>query len=479
LNCKRVFTHCALQIAIVLYTNDIIFVQNLMIYSKKAFTFVELIIVVWVISLLGIIWVTQYVDYASKIRDASRLSQVTEIYNGIEASIINNRLDTPGNQIEIISNGKLLWYQGDISTSMLESIDFTAQWVDPKTNQYYSVLMDKNKKNFQIMGFLENYNEFESEEDEYIWNTSPLDKNVIIKWENLWILTDNFWVPVQRINFLNWKLDISTTQDEYISFFSNNYINTGTWSTHDVLKTVLKRWRLYEGSCNNILSNDDSLEKRDWVYAIGTTSWEIIEVYCNMTFEWWGWTLFYANNGSNNSTIKKSYVSMRDDVIQNDENVYDLTDYDFEYLAWVLDYRNISSDDQVELLAVNRNEFLNGSWVRAVFSNKEIFNWALWNDILWANTWGDQCIDIINNGEISYYFPDWTTYLNLKQVSKHNWANIWISHSNDPCNWYSGSVSPHLLFYVANYSNNTQRTRSTIAWLWQWWWDNQYRYFMR
>lgn len=437
--------------------------------TKQWFTFVELIVAVIIIALLWVIGVAQFVDRWASIRDASRVAQMSEIFSAITSHNITNRIPVPNNKVNITASGQLIWYQWDIGDVLLETINFNGDGIDPRTQEYYSIILDKNKKNFQILWFLENENEFA---------VSQNTNNVIVKWNQLWVLMDEYGLPIQRTNQLSGILDIQNTPNTFISVFSEQHSIKWNGEQLWLLKTVFKQWGIYKNSCKKALWNDDSLLNRDGKYVIGIDNSQVVEVYCNMTFDWWWWTLFYANNGLADSPVKESYVTMRDNVIENNQ-VYNISDYDSPHLSWLVDYRFLTDDRDVELLAVNRNEFSNGRWAKVVFSNLETFQWALSSKVLWSTSYSNQCVDIINWGKVSFYISNWDSYEYLSQIMNHHWWNIWISHSTYNCNWYTSSIYPHLFFYVSDDNRDDRRTRSS-HWVWgDWWGDNQYRYFVR
>lgn len=437
--------------------------------TKQWFTFVELIVAVIIIALLWVIGVAQFVDRWASIRDASRVAQMSEIFSAITSHNITNRIPVPNNKVNITASGQLIWYQWDIGDVLLETINFNGDGIDPRTQEYYSIILDKNKKNFQILWFLENENEFA---------VSQNTNNVIVKWNQLWVLMDEYGLPIQRMNQLSGILDIQNTPNTFISVFSEQHSIKWNGEQLWLLKTVFKQWGIYKKSCKKALWNDDSLLNRDGIYAIGLDNSQVVEVYCNMTFDWWGWTLFYANNGLADSPVKESYVTMRDNVIENNQ-VYNISDYDSPHLSWLVDYRFLTDDTDVELLAVNRNEFSNGRWAKVVFSDLETFQWALSSKVLWSTSYPNQCVDIINWGKVSFYISNGSSYENLSQIMNHHWGNIWISHWSYNCNWYTSSIYAHLLFYVSTDNRDERRTRSSHWVWWSWWGDNQYRYFVR
>jgi len=81
---------------------------------------------------------------------------MTEMYNGLTAYSINNRIPLQSNQIEIISNGKVIWYQWNIDSHLLETINYTWIGKDPKTLEPFTIMMNKMRNKFQILWYLEN-----------------------------------------------------------------------------------------------------------------------------------------------------------------------------------------------------------------------------------------------------------------------------------------------------------------------------------
>ena len=65
-----------------------------------------------------------------------------------------------------------------------------------------------------------------------------------------------------------------------------------------------------------------------------------------------GWTLFYVNNGHEDSPVQKSYVQMRETM--STEPVLDLSIYDEPNLAGLLDYSHFMNLGAKDILIKNR-----------------------------------------------------------------------------------------------------------------------------
>lgn len=97
-----------------------------------AFTLVELIVVVTILAVLATIGFVSYSSYLTWVRDTNRISQLVSISDGLELYSTRNNLPLPDDYIEIKINGNLIAYQGKVWANVLETIDFSKWWVDPK-----------------------------------------------------------------------------------------------------------------------------------------------------------------------------------------------------------------------------------------------------------------------------------------------------------------------------------------------------------
>ena len=91
------------------------------------------------------------------------------------------------------------------------------------------------------------------------------------------------------------------------------------------------------------------------------------------------WTLFYANNGHEDSPIQKSYVQMRETI--STEPVVDLGTYNEPNLAGLLDYSHFIALGSKEVLIKNRVGDPK-KWVKFSFSTARALEWALGPDVL-------------------------------------------------------------------------------------------------
>ncbi len=123
---------------------------------KKAFTLVELIVVVTIIAVLWTIGTIAYTNGASDMRDAVRITQITELHNWLTSYSLNKILPDPAEKLDILADGKIIWYQWDLWKNLINTINFSGDALDTKTWDFFTVLMNKSKNKFQILSYLEN-----------------------------------------------------------------------------------------------------------------------------------------------------------------------------------------------------------------------------------------------------------------------------------------------------------------------------------
>ena len=257
-------------------------------------------------------------------------------------------------------------------------------------------------------------------------------------------------------------------------------IITRTWvgvSTLDISDSEARKklWLSPLKSCQEIFTfkNTFSLPKSG-VYSIDIDGRET-KVFCDMQTDGGGWTLFYANNSHEDSPIQKSYVQMRETM--SSEPVLDLSNYDDSNLAWLLDYNNFIDTGSKEILIRNRAGD-EKKWVKFTFSIPRALKWALWPAVLGKTENG--CLNMpywstwsINNDDKKI------SYENLTQMMNHSGTSWGVSHEKYLCNNLEKWVNPHIGFYSASDSKFNNRSRSNEGIAGKWWWENEYRYFIR
>ncbi len=259
--------------------------------KKGAFTLVELIVVITILAILATIGFVSFSGYLAWTRDTNRVAQLKSMSDALELYSTKKSLPIPDDKVDIKAGTKTIAYQGYIWKNVLETIEYTESWLDPKDKQYFSYYLTSNKKYFQFLTYLE-------EENEDVLALNSMGTLNAIDYTNrfpkvtgrrLWILTDKDNNPIQDIAVITWSwyLDILNTNQEYTAYISDAASLTWTWESLKILKALVEsKWKWF--ACKWILES--------WVWTTNGIykifSWnKVFDVLCDMTNDWWGWTL--------------------------------------------------------------------------------------------------------------------------------------------------------------------------------------------
>ena len=165
--------------------------------KNKAFTFVELIIVMIIIAILSTIWFSSYIWYISSARDSQRKSDLLQISSSLKLYKQKRWYYWfPWNYFNITYDSNIVAYQWFLNTNVhIDSIEILP--LDPKTKSYYIYSITKNKQEFLIWWTLEN----ESFNIALMsWDYKSVSKNILptillatwaVVWSNVEIISWN------------------------------------------------------------------------------------------------------------------------------------------------------------------------------------------------------------------------------------------------------------------------------------------------
>ncbi len=215
-----------------------------MIKSKRAFTLVELIVVVTIIAVLWTIGFVSYSWFLEWVRDVNRITNLQSIYDWLKMYNTKGKAPKPEGYITIQSSWSTIAYQGNIWKSILEKIDINKAMVDPMDSTAYSYYVTKNRKYIQTMWFLEETDNIDTIEGSFSWIVTDLWRYPKVVWDKLWVLTDTWGVAIQDITSIkaSWNLDILTTTESFYSYFRDKEYVIWTWAVLNKLDDVAKVW---------------------------------------------------------------------------------------------------------------------------------------------------------------------------------------------------------------------------------------------
>lgn len=279
--------------------------------NKKAFTLVELIVVATILTILATIGFISYEEYLVDTRDSKRLAQLSGLRDGLRLGITKWKLPLPDDNIEIRNNGTAFLYQWYAGKNVLEGISYSEATKDPYDETYYTYLLSWNRKDFQILGFLEKYN------PNIITTILPQTHAIDYSQRFPQVMGKKLWIVLEQ--------DTNTPLQEIAEYVTSGYMDlndtttnlfdayvTGTqlisWNENDLV------WIIPFTTCKKIQANGDSYG--NGYYSINPSWLNPFEVYCDMDMDggWWNLVWRSSSNGVPGSFWwLASWWSVRDD----------------------------------------------------------------------------------------------------------------------------------------------------------------------
>ncbi len=209
--------------------------------NTKAFTLVELIVV---ITIIAILWTIAFISlqwYSKSSRDSVRISDVSNMKTSLELFHLNAwKYPLPDDNEEVTYQTETLWYQWFFWNNVVSQLSRNMSEIptDPLTDKKYIFSVSNNKNEFEILALLESDLVLNTVNQT---NAANLIVTPRVDWNYNWVFIKTAWyiVPVPSImtsEQITWWMALTSTniKSQIISGWNNipNYwnINYNTWA---------------------------------------------------------------------------------------------------------------------------------------------------------------------------------------------------------------------------------------------------------
>lgn len=254
--------------------------------NRKAFTLVELIVVVTILAILSTVWFVAFSGYLEWVRDTNRVSQLKNISDGLTLYQASAQLPLPNERVEIKQGlTKVIGYQGYAGENVLGKIEYSAEWMDPKDGSLFTYTVTKERKSFALMTFLEEENGLEGLVYGNNAYASYENRIPFVTGRKIGVIIDDNNNPIQEntdIQSQGYIDIIDVWVNVFHAYLSNVEIYTGSgWA----LRSISTKF-----DCKRLKDMKWSLPSG--IYGIDPDgNWSTADVYCDMDTDWGGWTL--------------------------------------------------------------------------------------------------------------------------------------------------------------------------------------------
>ena len=392
--------------------------------QKKAFTLVELIVVITILAILGTIAFISLQWYSKDARDSIRISDTSNMKTSLELFHLDSGKYPLPDDNEIVDYGtETLWYQWDFWSSVISSLSRSMSEIptDPLTDKEYIFSVANNKNEFEILSLLEWDSLALSNISQT--NAASLEVTPKVDWNfnRVFIKTANYIVPVPSIitsEILLWTMTLDSNN------ISSQVVNG--WENIPV------QW--------NVISNTWAL------------TWLVLSVYT--------WTI------SKESSDIAKVAAMN---VIKDAYTWSVLAKDSIY-NYILD--KSSSTDLVILL--NSLVLKDDSTEVAII---DPVNWLCWTDDWWnftitptnlCTTWNESWVTDNGWGFTYEWICNWTDWWTTDICNANNTnpsTYPWCDLADITISW--------IVVSACNVWSTTAWTDYTISWWWMFqWWNN-------
>jgi len=246
------------------------------------FTLVELIVVITIVGILSTVGFVSYSWYLTWARDSNRISQLTKLSDSLQVYGASKNLPLPDDNITISASGSnnVIWYQWYVWVDVLETIDYTNGWKDPKDDSYYTYYLTRDRSSVQLMSFMEEASSQAKLHPLKETYSQYEDRFPKVYGRKLWIITQSDTnIPVQEVVWID-NFDVVNESNSFVAYISPE--ENIQWNGSELREVIPN------GSCRRIKQTGWS--NGNGFYTINPSgSWDIT-VYCEMETQWW-WTM--------------------------------------------------------------------------------------------------------------------------------------------------------------------------------------------
>ncbi len=446
----------------------------------KAFTLVELIVVITILAILGTIWFIAYSGYSSQARDSVRVWDLQSMKSSLELYQLDSwKYPLPSDWVNITYSWTTVWNQWTF-------------WEKVKTNVWNISIIPKDPLTDKEYTYstLSYWNEFELwwmlESDEFVFNTNSNSLNLS------YFTSKSNAAETTALAYVTWKYNWEIAKSltwSTCNIFNIPSIITNDTSVTDLQQIVTQKKLVYRWYNNLPSSFKTSKFKYDW---------------------WFDFTpnqlIAYSDTWSCSALIDKSSYSARVSLLNWIHNAYSWTLVQNEWeIKNILDLVINESSPSLDVLNfsasfVNRNFWwyveisytpISVNWVCWTDNWKNLTttpvnlctwwnatsvtdNWA-WNTYTWSCnwvSWGSNISCTANHvtSWTSYTTANWLAWnTNNQSVSQDNSWNIWVANWwawVSKYNWSTWTVYTTSNWLINNYVWSVVKDNSWNMWFW-------------